>query len=167
MVLGLFAFLFGGIFAAIIGIDNFKNYYNPYLFGFTFGTAGLVTGILAARKIKPYVILNPRMMINYSSLTIMFSVGFIGCFMLGGHILNARISHLYKCDNFVVMDKEFHKGGYKRAEKNILVIDIENESKKILCKKNYWQTITIGQTARVCIFKSPIGFGYLTLPDNK
>ena len=167
MITGLFVFLFGGMFAAIVGIDNFKNYNSPYFFGFTFGTFGLVIGLIVARKIKPYVILNPKMLTNYSNLTIMFSVGFIGSFMLGGQMLNSGFSHLYKCDKFVVLDKGFHKEGYKRVEKNILVMDIENKNYRLLCRHDYWQTISVGQTANACIYKSPIGFDYLTLPDNK
>lgn len=167
VVTGLFASLFGGMFAAIVGIDNFKNYYNPYLFGFTFGTFGLITGLLVSRKIKPYVILNPKMHSNYSNLTIMFSVGFIGSSMLIGHYMNLKISTLHKCDTFAVMDKEFHKGGFRRPELNILIVNIEGENRRLLSRANYWQPITVGQQVNVCIYKSPIGFDFLTLPDNK
>jgi hypothetical protein len=167
VVTGLFVFLFGGILAAIVGVDNFKNYDHPYLFGFTFGTLGLLAGLFVTIKIKPYVILNPKMLTNYSSLTIMFIVGFIGSFMLGGHYFNSTISTLYKCDTFIVIDKEFYKGGFRQPEKNILILSVEGVSKRLLCRQNYWQTISVGQTANACIYKSPIGFDYLTLTVDK
>ncbi|NNV54735.1 hypothetical protein [Limnovirga soli] len=167
VITGLFVFLFGGMFATIIGFDNFKNYDSPYLFVFAFGTLGLVIGIMVAKKIKPYVILNPKMLNNYSNLTIMFSVGFIGGFILLGHHFNSTISTLYKCDTFSVIDKEFHKGGFRQPELNILILNVEGENKRLLCRQNYWQTVSIGQTVNACIYKSPIGLDYTNLPDNK
>jgi hypothetical protein len=167
VVTGIFVSLFGGMFMAIIAIDNFKNYDNPYLFGFTFGTLGLLSGLLLARKIKPYVILNPKMLTNYSSLSIMFTIGFIGISMLGGQYFNTTTSTLYKCDTFIVLDKEFYKGGFRRPEKNILILNVEGVSKRLLCRQNFWQTISVGQTTNACIYKSPIGFDYLTLTVDK
>ncbi|MBK6444504.1 MAG: hypothetical protein IPF81_04105 [Bacteroidetes bacterium] len=167
VVIGLFVFLFGGMFATIVAVDNFKNYNSPYFFAFTCSTLGLVIGLIVARKIKPYIILNPKMLTNYSNLTIMFSIGFIGSFMLVGHYYNSTISNLYKCNTFTVIDKEFHKGGVKRPEKNILILNVEGTSIRLLCTKAYWQTISVGQTANACIYKSPLGFDYLTLPEDK
>jgi hypothetical protein len=167
VVTGPFVFLFGGMFATIVSVDNFKNYDSPYLFVFTFGSLGLVVGLIVASKIKQYVILNPIMETNYSTLTIMFSVGFIGGFILVGHLFNSTISNLYKCDTFYVSGKEFHKGGFRRPELNVLILDIEGKNQQLYCRQNYWQTISIGQTASACIHKSPIGFNYTTLPDNK
>ena len=161
-----FISLLGGMFAGIVGVDNFKNYDSPYLFAFTFGVIGLMVGSTVAKRMKPFVILNPTMLINYSNLSSMFSFGFVGTFMLGGHILNSKISSLYKCDNFVVIDKQFEKG-YKRVKKYILVVNIENQTQRLLCRENYWQAMTIGETTNICIFKSPIGFDYLTLTENQ
>jgi hypothetical protein len=164
VVTGLFVSLFGGTFAAIVSIDDFKNYDSPYLSAFTFGTFGLVIGLIVARKIRPYVI---EMVSDYSHFTLMFIVGFIGGFMLVGHYFNSTISALYKCDMFYVSDKAFHKGGHRRLELSILILNIDGKNQGLLCRQNYWQAISIGQTANACIFKSPIGFDYTTLPDNK
>ncbi|MES2381788.1 MAG: hypothetical protein V4538_12150 [Bacteroidota bacterium] len=167
IVIIFFVSLFGGMFAGIVGVDNFKNYNSPYLFAFTFGTIGLIAGLTIARKIKPFVILNPTMLINYYNLANMFSIGFVGTFMLGGQILNSKISSLYECGNFMVIDKQFSNGGYKRVEKYILVVNIENQTQRLLCREDYWDAITIGETTNICIFKSPIGFDYLTLSNSQ
>ncbi|MES2726806.1 MAG: hypothetical protein V4643_06865 [Bacteroidota bacterium] len=166
IVTTFFISLFGGMFAAIVGADNFKNYNSPYLFAFTFGAMGLMVGLTIARKIKSFVVFNPVMLMNYSTLAIIFSIGFVGTFMLGGQILNSKISSQYKCDNFVVIDKEFQLG-YKRIKKYILVVNIETQTQRLLCREDYWDAITIGETTNICIFKSPIGFDYLTLADNQ
>jgi hypothetical protein len=158
---------FGGVYAFIVTTFNIKNYYSPYLFSFIFGGFGLLVGLLVSSKIKPHVLLNPTMRDNYYSVSIIFSFGFIGCFMFFGQLLNSRISNLYKCDEFEVVDKEFHKGGTKRIEKRILIVEIENEYQRIHCFKKIWDSTTIGQKVNVCIYESPIGFDYLTLKDNK
>ena len=134
VISGLFVFLFGGIFTAVIAISNFENYLHPYLFGFTFGTVGLLVGLYVSKKLKPHVILNPKMLSNYSLLSILFSVGFIGCFMLFGLFLNGSLSALEKCDNFIVVEKQFRKRGYRQAQLNILVANINGKNQRLLCK---------------------------------
>jgi hypothetical protein len=164
---GLLLILFSGIFAGIIAVDNFKNYNSPYLFAFVFGLFGFVIGMIIAKKIKPFVIINSVMRSNYSHVTTYFSAGFVGYFMLCGHNLNSKISTLYTCDNFTIINKEFYKGGYRRPEKHILVLNIENSNLSLLCSTAYWQTISVGQTANVCIYKSPLGFDYSILNGDK
>ncbi|MBK6840042.1 MAG: hypothetical protein IPG90_18630 [Bacteroidetes bacterium] len=48
-------FLFGGMFATIVAVDNFKNYNSPYFFAFTCSTLGLVIGLIVARKLNLYL----------------------------------------------------------------------------------------------------------------
>ena len=166
VVTGIFVSLFGGMFAAIVAIDNFKNYDNPYLFGFVFGTIGLLTGLFIARKIKSAILINQKMQQNYSQLTIFILTGFIGLFLLLGQNANTILSNKEKCDNYSVVDKIFRKGGYKRAELNILVINIDGVYHKYITKPNYWQTISTGQQIEVCIYKSIIRFDYLKLTNE-
>lgn len=163
---GFFVSLFSGMFASIVSISKFENYFSPYLFGFTFGILGFIIGIYIAKRIKPHVILNPIMRSNYIQLTGMFSVGFIGCCMLLGFYLNNSTSTIEKCDNFDVVDKIYRKGGFRRVELNILVVNVDGENHRILCNPNYWQTISVGQQINVCVYKSKIGFDYLTLTNE-
>ena len=166
VVIGLFTFLFGGIFAAVIAVDNYKNYLHPYAFTFLFGAIGLTIGLYIAERIKQYVILNDTMLSNYYLLTIQFSVGFIGGFMLIGYYFNLGISTQTKCAEFTVVDTEYKKGGYKYAEQNLIYVDIDGKTEKFLCRREYWQSISISQKVKVCIYDSPIGFDNLVLVDD-
>ncbi len=153
---GLFVSLFGGLFASVVSISKFQNYTHPYIFGFTFGIIGLIIGFYVAKKLKPHIVLNPKMLLNYFNFSIMFSVGFIGIFMLAGQFLNNGTSKLYKCDNFVIVDKKYSKGGFRRPELNILIANIDGKNHRILCQYNYWQRISIGQKVNICIYDSLI-----------
>ena len=166
VVTGIFVSLFGGIFMAIVAIDNFKNYDKPYLFGFIFGTIGLLTGILIARKIKYSILINQKMQQNYSQLTIFILVGFIGLFLFIGQNANTILSDKLKCDKYAVIDKIFRKGGFRRAELNIFIINIDGIYHRYIAKPNYWQTVSTGQHVDVCIYKSRIGFDYIKLTNK-
>lgn len=163
---GIFVSLFGGIFMAIVAIDNFKNYDNPYLFSFIFGTIGLLTGLFIARKIKSAILLNQKMQQNYFQLSIFILTGFIGLFLLIGQNVNTILSNKEKCNNYAVVDKIFRKGGFRRAELNIFVINVDGVYHKYITKPNYWQTISTGQQIDVCIYKSRIGFNYIKLTNE-
>jgi hypothetical protein len=166
VVTGFFVSLFGGMFSSVVAIDNFKNYENPYLFGFTFGTIGLLTGFIIARKIKSKVLINQKTQQNYSILTIFILTGFIGLFLFLGQNVNKTLSSKDKCENYFVVDKIFRKEGYKQVELNIIVINIDGVNFKYITNSNYWQTISIGQQIEVCIYKSIIGFDFLKLTSE-
>jgi hypothetical protein len=167
VVTGIFVSLFGGMFASIVAIDNFKNYDKPYLFGFTFGTIGLLTGLITAKRLKSKILINQKMQQNYSQLTIFILAGFIGLFLLLGQHANTILSTNDKCDNYSVVDKVFRKGGFRRVELNILVINVDGVYHRYITKSNYWQTISTGQQINACIYKSRIGFDYLKLTEEK
>ena len=166
VTVGLFTSLFGGMFAAIVAVDNYKNYISPYSFTFLCGGIGLVVGLYVARLIKPYVILNKTMLSNYYLLTIQFSLGFIGGFMLLGYYFNSAISSQVKCDEFSIVDTEYTKGGYRRPERNIIYVDIDRKIETFLCSRNFWVNVGSGQKVKVCIYDSPIGFDNLVLTDD-
>lgn len=167
IVTGLFFSLFGGIVAAVVGVSYFENYNSPYLFGFITGTLGLIAGLWVTKKLKPYVVFNPKISESYSNLAILFSVGFIGAFMLAGQYLNSAMSTLVKCDRFAVTAKEFQKKGFRKPELYILILNVEGIEYKLICTHNYWRTISAGESVNACIYKSPVGFDYITLPDNR
>jgi hypothetical protein len=167
VVTGIFVSLFGGMFSAIVAIDNFKNYSSPYLFGFLFGTIGLLAGLLVANKLKNKIIINRQMQSNYYKSTMFIATGFIGFFMLIGQQVNTLLSTKENCDNYTITDKIYRKGGHKRREINILVINIDGVAHRINTKHIYWRTVSVGQKITVCIYKSKIGFDYLTLPNEK
>lgn len=166
VISGLFICLFGGMFSAIIGIDKFKNYNRPYSFGITFGIVGVLIAIYVANRIKPYVILNPIMLSKYSDLTFIFALGFIGHFMLLGFYFNTALSELNKCDRYEVIDKIHRKAAYKKPELNILILNVNGQSQKLLCKSNYWKSISVGQKITACDYKSKIGFDSFELPND-
>jgi len=167
VIFGFFGVLFGGIFAFIISVDKIRNYLHPYIFSFLLGIIGLRVGRFIAKQIKPYVIINKKMLANYSMLTFQFSLGFIGLFILVGHYVNFHISKQTKCDQFTVLNNLYIKGGHRRPEFNILYVDIAGKTEKLLCSHNYWNSITKGQKVRICIYKSPIGFDNIVLTGDR
>lgn len=138
-----FASLFGGMFAAIVAVDKYKNYLHPYGFTFLFGTIGFVLGLYIAKSIKTYVILNIKMFLNYSLLAFQFSVGFFGWFMFFGYYLNSNISTLTKCDEFTVVDTEHIEDGYRRPEFNILYVNIDGKIEPLHCSANYYNRVSL------------------------
>jgi uncharacterized protein YacL len=166
VVIGILVTLFGGMLAAIVAIDNFKNYESPYLFGFVFGTIGLLIGLLIAIKLKQKIIINRQMQQNYYKAIMFIATGFMGMFMLLGQQANTIFSTKEKCDNYFVVDKIFRKSGHKQREINIIVINIDGVLHKINTNHNYWQTVPVGQQIMTCIYKSKIGFDYLSLPNE-
>jgi hypothetical protein len=162
----LFFLPFIGMFCAIVSIENFKNYYNPYLFAFIFGILGLISALIISKKIKPYIVLNNKMIQNYENLKILFIIGFIGITLLLGQKLNNNLSVLEKCENAVVLQKSFHKGGFRRVEKNILLININGENRKIISDRKYWTKISVGQMSKVCVYKSYLGFDFIELSED-
>ncbi|MBI3519991.1 MAG: hypothetical protein HY062_11615 [Bacteroidetes bacterium] len=166
VVTGIFVFLIGGILAAVFAIVNFQNYNSPYLFGFVFGAIGLLAGLFFANKVKTAIIINQKMQENYYQLTIYIATGFIGIVMLFGQQANTLLSTKEKCDNYIITDKIFRKGGYRRAELNILVINVEGVPHRVITNTNYWKTVSVGQQINACIYSSVIGFDYLTLTNE-
>ena len=167
VVTGTLVSVFGGMFAAIVAIDNFRNYDTPYLFGLTFGFVGLLTGLYVATKIKSSIILNQTMKQNYSLLKLYFSFGFIGAAMLIGQYANHATSIKATCQNYTVVDKIFRKEGYKTVELNILVIDVDGTKKTYDTNRSYWKSVSIGDQINVCLYKSKIGFDFIELPNEK
>jgi len=163
----LFFLPFVGIFCAIVSVDNFKNYNSPYWFTFIFGIIGLIIALFISRKIKPYIVLNYKMIDSYDNLKILFIIGFIGFTLLIAQKLNSKLSVLEKCESTIVLQKIFHKGGFRRPEKNILIVNINGENQKIISERKYWENISVGQLAKVCVYKSYIGFDSLELLEEK
>ena len=159
--------LFGGLLASVIAAIKFENYDNPYLFGLTFGTLGLISGFLVGRKIKPYVILNLTMNSNYLYASFLFSFGFIGSFLLIGHYINLSLSKLDYCANYIILNKELIRGGRHTVSKNILVLSSSTRNTNILCDLDYWNNVKIGQKVNLCYYESLIGFNYSELTNNK
>jgi hypothetical protein len=166
VVLGIIFSLIGGMAAAVFAIVNFQNYFNPYLFGFLFGTIGLFVGLFTAIKLKSNILINQKMQENYSQVTIFIATGFVGIFLLLGQQVNTLLSTIEKCDNYPITGKVFRKGGYRRAELNILIINVDGVSHRVITKSNFWQRVSVGQQISACIYNSRIGFDYLTLTNE-
>lgn len=107
------------------------------------------------------------MLSNYSQFLILISTGFIGLSMWLGQMINSQLSYFNRCDNFVVKGKEFHKGGYKIPETRILIFNIDGKTQRLHCGEKFWQSLSVGQPTKVCIYYSKIGFNYFILPNDK
>jgi uncharacterized protein YneF (UPF0154 family) len=161
--------VFGGMFAAIAAINNFKNYDNPYFFGFSFGIIGLIGGLFVAKRLKTRIVINQKMQEVFYVSTIYIAIGFIGLTMLVGQYANNYLATKDKCDSYYVADKIFKKGGsgrHRGVELNILVVNVGGVNHRIITNNSYWQTVSVGQQIGVCIYKSVIGFDYIELTNE-
>jgi hypothetical protein len=169
-VSGIFVSLFGGIFAAAVAIDNFKNYNNPYLFGFVFGTIGLLIGLFVAKKLKSEItkiVSNIKnMQQSYFYPTFAITSGCIGLLILFGEKLNTSLSTQEKCDNYFITEKIFSERASRRAELNVLVINVDGTYHRIITKQKYWQNVSVGEQINACNYKSKIGFDYIELTNE-
>jgi hypothetical protein len=170
VVSGIFVSLFGGIFAAAVAIDNFKNYNNPYLFGFVFGTIGLLIGLFVAKKLKSEItkiVSNIKnMQQSYFYPTFAITSGCIGLLILFGEKLNTSLSTQEKCDNYFITEKIFSERASRRAELNVLVINVDGTYHRIITKQKYWQNVSVGEQINACNYKSKIGFDYIELTNE-
>lgn len=57
IITAIIVLLLGGIVAAIIAIRSFRNYFHPYLFGFTCGSIGLLIGLFVSNRLKSKIFL--------------------------------------------------------------------------------------------------------------
>ena len=111
--------------------------------------------------------MNQNMRNNYDNLAIFIACGFIGLALLLGQQINTSLSSIKKCENYYVTQKIFIKRGFRKPESTILVIYFNREYHKIISKRNYWESVSVGQKINVCIHKSQIGFDYYTLTDEE
>lgn len=159
--------VFGGIFTLIVGISNIQNYYHPYWFGFIFGGPGLAIGIWIALRFKPIIAVNQRMKNDYYLPIIFLSIGFLGLFLITGSFLNQRLSHIDNCDNFPVIAKYRQESRFRQPEINSLVVDINGESHRIICSRDYWYMTSIGDNIDLCLHTSQLGFGFISVTNDK
>jgi len=156
-----------GILTSVIGISKIQNYYHPYWFGLIFGGVGLMTGIWTAKKIKPIIAVNQRLKNNYFLPRMYISIGFFGLFLMTGSFLNQGLSIINKCDNFLVIDKYRQESRFRQPEINSLVVNIDGESHRLICSRDFWLKISVGQSINLCLHESKLGFDYLTVTNDK
>jgi len=156
-----------GIITAVVGINMIENYYHPYWFSIIFGGLGLIVGFLIAKRFKPYIAVNPQIKSNYGMAILYISTGFLGLFLLFGSLLNQRLSKIDKCENYVVINKYRTESHYRQPEINSLIVNIDGESQRLICSRDYWFRTSIGQNINLCLHKSKLGFDFITLTNDK
>lgn len=159
--------IFGGIFTSIIGISNIQNYHHPYWFGFIFGGPGLILGIWIALRLKPIIAVNQRLKNDYYLPTMFLSIGFFGLFLMTGSFLNQSLSNVDMCNNFPVINKYRQESRFRQPEINSLVVDINGKSHRLICSLDYWYMTSVGDHIDLCLHKSKLGFGFLTVTNDK
>jgi len=167
IAIAIFLTVFIGLWTTVIGINNIKNYFEPYLFGCIFGGIGLVLGVLTALKLKPYIAVNKRQKTDYMLPIMFISIGFIGVFLLTGSLLNQKLSKFESYDHYTVTDKYRQESHYRTPEINTLVVNMKDKIHKLVCSHSYWERTNIGQDINLCIYKSKFGFDNVELIDDK
>lgn len=167
IVLMIFLSVFGGIITGIIGINNIVNYYHPYLFGIIFGGLGLITGMFAAKKLKPIIAVNQRMRDDYYLPTMFILVAFFGVFLLLASMANKKLSEINYHEELLVVDKYRQESGYMRPSVNSIVVKVDKKTQRLVCSYDYWLRTSIGQTVDICAYKSKMGFDFIELSDDE
>ena len=156
-----------GIITAVVGINMIENYYHPYWFSIIFGGLGLVVGILMAKRFKPFIAVNPKIKSDYGMAIMYISTGFLGVFLLFGSLVNHKLSKIDKCENYIVLNKYRTESRYRQPEINSLIVNIDGESQRLICSRDYWFGTSIGQNIELCLYKSKLGFDFITLSNDK
>jgi len=167
IMIATFLSVMTGLLTAVIGINKIQNYYHPYWFGLIFGGVGLVIGIWTAIKIKPIIAVNNRLKSDYYLQIMYISVGFIGLFLMTGSFLNQSLSIIDKCDNFPVTDKYRQESRYRQPEINSLIVNINGEAHRLICSQDYWYMTSVGDHINLCLHRSKLGFGFITVTNDK
>lgn len=156
-----------GIITTVVGINMIENYYHPYWFSIIFGGLGLIVGFLIAKRFKPYIAVNPKIKSNYGMAILYISTGSLGVFLLFGSLINHRFSKIDKCENYIVIYKYRTESHYRQPEINSLIVNIDGESQRLICSRDYWFRTSIGQNIDLCLHKSKLGFDFITLTNDK
>ncbi|MGD9994214.1 MAG: hypothetical protein AB7S69_13040 [Salinivirgaceae bacterium] len=159
--------VFGGIILAIMGINKIENYYHPYLFGLIFGGLGLLIGLLTAKKLKPIIAVNQRMKNDYYLPTLFISIGFFGLFLMSASIINLKLSKVDYHDNFIVENKYRQEYRYMQPEINSIVVQMNGDSRRLVCSYDFWIRTSVGQTVYLTNYKSKLGFDFIKISNDK
>jgi len=162
----LMTFTFWGFFAGVMGIFKAQNYLHPYFFVFLFGTIGLLTGILTAKRFKSIFAVTKKLRSDYGGGIFTVSVGFIGTFLLLGHFINQSLS-TQGCDNYQIVNKYYEQGGHNKPVQIDLYVEIDGKIEKIKCKKYYYDKVEIGDKINLCKYSSLLGFDFFKLTDQR
>jgi len=167
VTVSFFSIFFAGMFAAVASFGRHKNYAQPVFFSAVCIIIGLAVGYIIARLLKAHIMLNKTMEQNYGNLVCMFSLGVAGLFLLLGQSLNTAIARKIACDAFRV-NRMFHtKSGYRRPVVNKMIVDIDGNPTILYCSYRFYNSVSNNQLVNVCIYKSPIGFDFFELTDDK
>jgi hypothetical protein len=159
--------MIGGIIVSVIGISRIENYYHPYLFGFIFGVVGLLVGYLVSQKARPIIAVNHKIKNNYGMAIMYISVGFIGLFLLIGTYINQNLSKVDKFSNCLVVNKYRQESRFRTPEINSLVVNLNGQTKRLVCSREFWYKTNVGQRINLCFYESSIGFNYIEIVDDK
>jgi dipeptide/tripeptide permease len=163
----LFLSMIGGIFASVVGISEIENYYHPYVFGFICGGFGIIVGLIVANYMKPIIAVNHKIKSNYGMTKMYISVGFIGLFLLLGTTINRNLSHLDQHVSCIITDKYRQESRFRSPEINSLVVNINGDTKRLVCSRKYWFRTRVGQRIGLSLYESSIGFNYIEIANDK
>ena len=165
--ISIFLAIMAGIITTVVGINKIQNYYHPYWFGLIFGGFGIITGIWISLKLKPIIAVNQQLKSDYYLTILYISIGFFGFFLLAGSFLNQGLSKIDTCDNFPIINKYRHESHFRQPEINSLVVNINGESCRLICSRDFWYRTSIGQSIDLCLYKSKLGFDFVTMTYDK
>lgn len=159
-------FIFGGISTGIYGINQIENYYSPYLFASIMIVIGIILGLALTPRIKPHLKLTKKQSNSMWDIKLHLSVGFIGIMLALGSLLNQGFSKIKVCDNFEIVKKSHREYRSKDPGANYLIVDIFGKEERLLCKRKYWETASVGQKINIRIYESMLGFDYIVITNE-
>lgn len=161
----LLALLIGSMFLAILAFQDIRNYDSPKIFVSLIGSIGLIIGFILYKKILPYVLrVIPKTKNNEVLLVSLIFIA-AGALLFIGNILNTAVALKARCETYQVIDKYRKEYRYGRSEVNTLVVNIENENRRVICNYDYWVKKEINSRLKLCLFESPFGFSYIRINE--
>lgn len=149
---------FTSIVTTVIAISKIENYCSPYLFGLSFGSIGILFGTIISLKLKSIIAVNQRLINNYFPTVIIISIAFFGPTLLLSSMINESSSTLSNCQDYEVINKYRQEYSYGSPEINSLVVNLNNQPRRIVCSMTYWRRTTIAQSIHLCSYKGIFGF---------
>jgi hypothetical protein len=157
---------FGGVVCSIVAIIRIENYINPFLFGISCGLCGLLIGLPVGRKLNQ---LNQRLLLPHlqnQTIGHTVAVSFIGFGMLGGSYLNETISD-FELKSCTIIEKDHSERRFRKAPQYYFKVGIDDKIQSITCDYDYWIILSNNDNIRIAYHNSPIGFDYISLPDER
>lgn len=155
-----------GIVVTVTSVEKWWNYNELWKFVFVCAGISVVLGVIISvviNRTNPSVLSEVK---HKNNLWLVLVPLFFGVF---AHLLSNLNNSNEQNDlvqGYVVVEKIYKPYRYGRAEKNILIIEIDDTSRKVNCRQEYWAKVPVGEKIPISVQTGKLGFEYINLVDH-